>query len=145
MLTIRPLTGADESGWRSLWHDYLAFYRTELSEEIYRVTFARLIDPAEAGYNGLLALDDTRPVGLAHYIYHRHGWQIEEVCYLQDLFVAPDVRGTGAGRALIKAVYAAADAAGRGNVYWLTETTNQTARQLYDRIGVATPFMKYRR
>ena len=70
-----------------------------------------------------------------HYIFHRHGWQIEDVCYLQDLYVAPEARGRGAGRPLIEAVYAAADAAGGPNVYWLTEETNATARRLYDRVG----------
>jgi GNAT superfamily N-acetyltransferase len=84
-------------------------------------------------------------VGLAHYIFHRHGWQIADVTYLQDLYVTPDTRGTGAGRALIEAVYAAADTAGRPNVYWLTQEFNTTARRLYDRIGTATPFIKYKR
>jgi GNAT superfamily N-acetyltransferase len=55
------------------------------------------------------------------------------------------VRGTGVGRKLIEAVYAAADAAGRPAVYWLTQDFNATARQLYDRIGVLTPFIKYNR
>ena len=82
-------------------------------------------------------------MGLAHIIFHRHGWQVEDVCYLQDLYVAPEARGTGAGRALIEAVYAAADAAGAPNVYWLTQEFNTTARQLYDRVGRLTPFVKY--
>ena len=63
-------------------------------------------------YHGLLALRDDAPVGLAHYIFHRHGWHVADVCYLQDLFVAPEARGDGVGRALIEAVYAEADAAG---------------------------------
>ncbi|MGX1306119.1 GNAT superfamily N-acetyltransferase [Amorphus suaedae] len=67
------------------------------------------------------------------------------VCYLQDLFVSPDVRGSGAGRALIEAVYEAADAAGAEQVYWLTQTFNETARRLYDRVASVTPFIKYRR
>ena len=82
-------------------------------------------------------------MGLVHYIFHRHGWRLEEVTYLQDLYVAPEARGTGMGRALIEAVFAAADAAGRPHVYWLTQSFNSTARQLYDRIGEATPFVKY--
>ena len=96
-------------------------------------------------YHGLLAVADGRPVGLVHYVFHRHGWQIEDVCYLQDLYVDPEVRGTGAGRRLIEAVYAAADAAGRPSVYWLTQSFNATARRLYDRVGTETPFIKYRR
>ena len=33
----------------------------------------------------------------------------------------------------------------RPNVYWLTQEFNATARRLYDRVGRATPFIKYRR
>ena len=49
------------------------------------------------------------------------------------------------GRALIEAVYQAADAAGAPGVYWLTQDFNTDARRLYDRIGVLTPFIKYSR
>lgn len=145
MTRVRPLAAADEADWRRLWRDYLGFYETELPEAVYAISFGRLIDPGITDYHGLVALVDGRPAGLAHFIYHRHGWQIEDVCYLQDLFVAPEARGAGAGRALIEAVYAAADAAGRPNVYWLTQGFNIQARALYDRIGSATPFIKYRR
>ena len=58
---------------------------------------------------------------------------------------SPEVRGTGVGRALIEAVYTAADEAGAPSVYWLTQDFNHTARQLYDRIGVKTPFIRYNR
>jgi GNAT superfamily N-acetyltransferase len=145
MIAVRPLERGDEAGWRRLWREYLAFYETELPEAVYRASFARMTDASVGDYHGLIALGDGVPVGLAHYIFHRHGWQLEEICYLQDLYVAPEARGTGAGRRLIEAVYAAADAAGRPNVYWLTQEFNATARRLYDRIGTATPFIKYRR
>jgi GNAT superfamily N-acetyltransferase len=88
---------------------------------------------------------DGRPVGLAHYLFHRHGWRIEDVCYLQDLYADPDARGRGVGRALIEAVYAAADARGCPQVYWTTQHFNAVGRRLYDRIGVLTPFIKYQR
>ena len=45
----------------------------------------------------------------------------------------------------MEAVYEAADANNTPNVYWLTEEFNKTARQLYDRIGNLTPFIKYQR
>jgi GNAT superfamily N-acetyltransferase len=145
MTVLRPIAAGDERAWRVLWHAYLAFYRTQLPEPVYRESFARLTDPTVGDYHGLLAVDGTRAVGLAHYIFHRHGWQLEPVCYLQDLYVAPEARGHGLGRALIEAVYRAADAAGARGVYWLTEESNATARRLYDRIGRVTPFVKYQR
>lgn len=142
---IRPLRPTDEAAWRHLWSDYLAFYETAVSEEVYASTFARLFGPDPQDFNCLIAEVEGRPVGLAHYLFHRHGWKIENVCYLQDLFVAPKARGTGTGRALIEAVYAAADAAGAPAVYWLTQDFNHTARQLYDRVARVTPFIRYNR
>jgi GNAT superfamily N-acetyltransferase len=144
-LSIRPLDPGDEADWRRLWRAYLDFYETELSEEVYRSSFARLLGDDPQDFSGLLALIDGRPVGLAHFLFHRHGWRIENVCYLQDLFADPKARGRGVGRALIEAVYAEADQRGCPQVYWLTQEFNQDARHLYDRIGVLTPFIKYQR
>jgi len=69
----------------------------------------------------LVAEKDGALIGLTHFVFHRHGWKIEDVCYLQDLYVSPAARGTGCGRKLIEAVYAAADAKGCPSVYWLTQ------------------------
>ena len=55
------------------------------------------------------------------------------------------MRGGGVGRALIEAVYAAADANGTPAVYWLTQDFNETARLLYDRVAQVTPFIRYNR
>ena len=144
-LVVRPLTRSDEPQWRRLWRDYLAFYQTELAEVVYATYFERLLGDDPQDYNGLIAEVDGRSVGLAHYLVHRHGWKVENVCYLQDLYADPDVRGMGVGRALIEAVYAKADAAGAPSVYWLTQDFNAEARKLYDRIGQVTPFIKYAR
>jgi len=144
-LTIRPLTATDRPEWTRLWTDYLAFYDTTLLAELYDSTFARLLGDDPQDYSGLLAVQDGQPVGLAHYLFHRHGWKIENTCYLQDLYADPAVRGTGIGRALIEAVYGAADAAGAPSVYWTTQHFNTQARQLYDRIATLTPFVKYAR
>ena len=144
-LTIRPITAADESDWRRLWTAYLEFYESSVPEEVYRTTFARLLDPARTQQNGLLALRDGQAAGLVHYIFHPHNWRLEDVCYLQDLYTEPAFRGGGVGRALIEAVYEAADERGAPSVYWLTQDFNETARVLYDRVANLTPFIKYQR
>ena len=144
-LAIRPVGPEDRAEWERLWTAYLAFYETTVSPEVYDTSFTRLLEGGDWAFKGALATLDGRPVGLVHYLYHRHMWRVEPVCYLQDLYADPEVRGQGVGRALIQHVYDAADADGAGTVYWLTQTFNTTARHLYDRIGTATPFMKYQR
>lgn len=144
-LQVRPLRAEDRSEWDELWRAYLAFYETELPTAQYDLTFARLLGDDPQDYSGFVAEKDGDLVGLTHFLYHRHGWKAENACYLQDLYVSPTARGTGAGRALIEAVYEAADQAGAPSVYWLTQDFNATARHLYDRIATKTPFIKYQR
>lgn len=144
-LTIRPLVAADRAEWSRLWTAYLAFYETSRPPELHDLYFARLLGDDPQDFNGLLAEMDGRAVGLAHYLFHRHGWSVENTCYLQDLYADPEVRGKGVGRALIEEVYACADRAGVPSVYWLTQDFNTTARQLYDRVGTKTPFIRYNR
>ncbi|MCF6232123.1 MAG: GNAT family N-acetyltransferase [Rhodobacteraceae bacterium] len=142
---IRPLRAGDRAEWADLWFDYLAYYETSVADKVYGVTFDRLLSQDAHEFNALVAEVDGRLVGLTHYLFHRHAWKVENVCYLQDLYARADCRGTGVGRALIQAVYNAADANGTPAVYWMTQDFNTTARQLYDRIAVKTPFIKYAR
>ncbi|MBB4009111.1 GNAT family N-acetyltransferase [Allorhizobium taibaishanense] len=142
-LVIRPIVADDEAEWRRLWRAYLAFYETELPEEIYATTFARLISGGAGEFRGFLALVNGKPVGLSHYVFHRSCWYLTDVCYLQDLYVDPEIRASGVGRALISAVKAAAEEAGAGKVYWMTQEFNATARRLYDKVADKTPFIIY--
>ena len=144
-LEITPIKADDRVEWQDLWAAYLAFYETTVPAEVYDTTFERLCAADRPHQNALMARQDGRAVGLVHYIFHPHNWKVEDVCYLQDLYASPDVRGTGVGRALIEAVYDAADRNGTPSVYWLTQDFNTTARRLYDRVGVLTPFIKYTR
>ena len=95
---IRPLRPEDAAEWRRLWTGYLEFYKTTVPEEVYATTFSRLLGDDPQDFNGFLALVGGRPMGLVHFLFHRHCWKIENVCYLQDLYVDPQARGTGLGR-----------------------------------------------
>ena len=121
---IRPICAADRHAWEGLWTAYLEFYGTSVSAQIYETTFSRLLGDDPQDFNGLVAQQDGILVGLTHFVFHRHCWTIENVCYLQDLFVSPAARGTGCGRALIEAVYDVADQQDAANVYWSTQIDN---------------------
>ena len=144
-ISIRPLRADDREQWLHLWRGYLTFYESVVPAEVTDLTWSRILDP-EAPIHGLCAIDESgRLLGIVHYLFHPVTWAAGPRCYLEDLFTAAEARGRGAGRALIEAVYAAADARGADQVYWLTQDTNTTARRLYDQVARATPFIKYRR
>ena len=144
-LHIRSLQAEDEAEWRRLWTLYLDYYESTVPEEVYTTTFSRLLSGEANEFAGLIALLDGKPIGLTHYLFHRHCWKVENVCYLQDLFVDKAQRGTGVGRALIEKVYTKADEASCPSVYCMTQEFNEVGRRLYDRVGHLTPFIKYSR
>ena len=144
-VSIRPLRDGDFQAWKHLWHAYLEFYETTVEDIVYETSFDRIRSDQNLSQNGLVAEQDGVLTGLAHYIFHPHNWKIEDVCYLQDLYVASEFRGCGVGRTLIEAVYAASDAHDISSVYWLTQDFNKPARRLYDYVGSVTSFIKYQR
>ncbi|GGE16928.1 N-acetyltransferase [Aureimonas endophytica] len=143
-IEIRPLAAGEEAAWMPLWRGYQTFYQTEIPAEVSALTWTRLLDPSEP-MGGALAWRGTEAIGLVHHIRHRSCWTAGDYCYLQDLFVAAEARGTGIGRRLIEHVYERAAAEGCSRVYWLTHETNTDAMQLYDRIAQRSGFLQYRR
>lgn len=142
-LIIRPLRASDRKHWAELWTKYLAFYETTLAPEVFDTAFERLLSDRSNEFSGLIAERDGQPIGLAHYLFHRTLWSVEDTCYLMDLFVDPDCRGGGIGRALIEAVHDAAKACGIPITYWITQEFNYKGRMLYDRVADRTPFIVY--
>ena len=141
---VRALQRDDHAAWLRLWLGYQAFYRVAIPEATSAQTWERLHDPREP-MHAALALDAAgAPVGLVHWVFHRSNWTTGDYCYLQDLFVDPEVRGGGHGRRLIEHVYAAAREQGAARVYWLTHESNTAAMGLYDRVAERSGFVQYR-
>ena len=138
---ITRIAEADRGRWAELWTAYLAFYHTSVPPEVYDATWARLM--ADGPIHGFAWRHDGRMVGLVHYLFHAHAWSLQPACYLQDLFVRPASRGTGAGRGLIEAVAEAARAEGATRLYWMTQDSNATARRLYDQVAKHNGFIRY--
>ncbi|WP_077047118.1 GNAT family N-acetyltransferase [Pseudomonas sp. KK4] len=143
-IDIRQVTADDHAAWLPLWQAYLSFYKTQLPEAVTQSSWQRMLDPNEPTH-AALAWADGKAVGMVHFIYHRSNWAIENSCYLQDLIVAPETRGTGVGRKLIEFVYATAKADGCNKVHWLTHETNATAIQLYERIAERPGYIQFRK
>ena len=142
---VRALRADDRERWAELWQGYLDFYRSALPAGITDLTWQRLLDP-DHPFQGLAAVTaQERIEGIVHFHVHASTWARNGYCYLEDLFVDPGCRGCGLGRALIEAVYHAADQQGAERVYWHTENTNDRAQHLYRQVAQLTPFVQFRR
>lgn len=143
MTSIAPITSADHAEWLALWNGYLTFYEEDLDDTTTATTFDRIVR-ADSGVHGAIARDDDgTAVGIVHWLTHPSTWATTDYTYLEDLFVAPGVRGGGVGRALIAHVRGWAEQHGSAKVYWLTAESNATARVLYDRVASRSGMIHY--
>lgn len=131
MSLVRPLKAEDKSQWTPLWHGYLEFYETELSDEQSELTWQRLLDISFNLYC-LVVEVEGKIQGITHYSFQTSTWAHKNYCYLEDLFTAPTSRGKGLGRLLVDSVKDIAVNEGSSRLYWNTDETNATARKLYD-------------
>ncbi len=138
-ILIRSINQGDKSRWLQLFKEYIEFYESKLSDTQYELTWQRI--NSEFNMHGLLAEIDGQIIGLAHYVFRPDTWEIEDFCYLEDLYVDPKVRGVGVGRALIKAVEQIAVEKGSKRLYWTTAEDNEIARKLYDKLAVVDKVM----
>ena len=142
-LTIRAIEEKDKSQWLKLWAGYLEFYKSTISPEQTELTWKRLINN-ELKMFGFVAEEENGVIGFTHCLFRPSTWTETDYCYLEDLFVDPNIRGKGVGRALMDKVVDLAKEKKSKRVYWTTQEFNKTARILYDSITPVSEFVQYR-
>jgi GNAT superfamily N-acetyltransferase len=142
-LTIRAIEEKDKSQWLKLWAGYLEFYKSTISPEQTELTWKRLINN-ELKMFGFVAESEEGVIGFTHCLFRPSTWTETDYCYLEDLFVDPNIRGKGVGRALMEKVVEFAKQKESKRVYWTTQEFNKTARVLYDSITNVSEFVQYR-
>ena len=139
----RPLI-SDREQWDVLWQGYLTFYESSLPTDVTDLLWQRIHDSTHEIQCRVAVASDNSLVGLVHFFPHAHTWFANSVCYLNDLFVNPQIRGGGIGAGLIDAVVAEARQQGWAEVYWHTQQNNSVARGLYDKVtGGTDGFINY--
>jgi GNAT superfamily N-acetyltransferase len=142
-LIVRAAQADDYQSWLTLWRGYCAALDGDVPETVTEGVWRRILSPNETTWCLLACREAGNPIGLANYVLHPHTWSLRTVCYLEDLFVAPDDRGSGAGEALINGLVALGRQHGWRRVYWHTHDDNHRARSLYGRIVPRTDYVRY--
>jgi GNAT superfamily N-acetyltransferase len=83
----------------------------------------------------LLALANGAPAGFAIYFFNYSTFLAKPGLYLEDLFVQPEFRGQGIGKALLLHLAKSANARGCGRMEWSVLDWNQPAIEFYESLG----------
>ena len=134
-MTIERVTKTDLTELLPLMRAYCDFYEVAPSDdELMALSRALLADPEREGIQ-LLARDEGHAVGFATIFWSWATTSAERIGVMNDLYVAPEARGTGLAGALIEACRAECAARGAGKLTWQTAPDNAAAIKVYDRVG----------
>jgi GNAT superfamily N-acetyltransferase len=135
--TITRVTEADLGDLLPLLRGYCDFYEVSPTDEAL-LTMARALieDPEREGVQ-LIARTDGAAVGFATIFWSWATSSAERIGVMNDLFVAPEGRGTGVADALILACVDECKARGAGRLTWQTAPDNATAQRVYERVGAS--------
>ncbi|WP_322981812.1 GNAT family N-acetyltransferase [Pseudomonas sp. C11] len=134
-LTIRPAT-PDDAELILRFITELAIY--EKAEHEVKTDAAGIRDSlfAEGSTaHGLICENDGQPIGYAVYFFNYSTWLGKHGLYLEDLYVSPQARGIGAGKALLRHLAQLAVARGCGRFEWSVLDWNTPAIDFYESFG----------
>lgn len=142
VIEIREAGPQDKEQWLQLWEGYTKFYGSPQPQDVTEYTWQRLLDTASS-LLGRVAVADGKVVGFAICVLHEGTWVKTPICYLEDLYVDPQVRGRGIARTLMQSLQVEGIEKGWSRLYWHTRTDNP-ARRLYDEFTPADDYVRYR-
>ncbi len=145
-LTIRPATIGDTDTILRFVRDLAIYEHAEdqvlsTPAHVHRTMFSE-----GATAHGLICEKDGQAVGFAVYFFNYSTWQGRNGLYLEDLYVDPAHRGSGAGKALLRRLARIALDKDCGRFEWSVLDWNTPSIQFYDSLGAQpqSEWIRYR-
>jgi GNAT superfamily N-acetyltransferase len=136
MTTVHVVAEHDLPELMPLIRDYLDFYEVNPSDEsMLALSRSLLADPELEGVQFIARDGDGRAIGFASLFWTWATTRGGRLGVMNDLFVAPDGRGSGAAEALIEACRQRCADRGAVALEWQTAADNHRAQAVYDRVG----------
>lgn len=143
MFDVSGVRQADRVEWERLYVAYADFYQMTLSDETMATVWSWMVDE-DVPFHGLVVRSaEGGLVGLAHYKAIPSPLRGTMVGFLDDLFIEPAYRGSGAIDALMTALKRDGESRGWPFIRWITKDNNYRARALYDRYATRTDWVTY--
>ena len=143
-LNIQLAADADRAAFDRLWAGWQVHMGGQVPPHVTEKSWSMMVTPG-SGLEALLAFDGTQALGFGIVSRTPFAWTGEDILYLQDLFVLPQARGRGVGGALIRGIYAHADASGASQVFWMVDEDDPELQGFYARHARRTPYHRYMR
>ena len=145
---VRPVEGSEFEPWSRLFRGYADFYHWPTSDEHQRQIWSWIHDDRTVEALVAVAVDEAgheigEPVGLAHLREWVRPLRGVIAGYLDDLFVDPSARGSGAVDALLSEINRLALERNWAVVRWTTADDNYRARAVYDEHAARTTWITY--
>lgn len=121
-----------------LMRDYCDFYQVAPEDDqLLALARALLADPEGQGFQVIARSDGLTAIGFATVYWSWSTLAAARTAVMNDLFVAPDARGSGLAEALIEECRVRAGNGGAVSLVWRTAKDNSRAQKVYERVGAS--------
>ena len=139
---IRDLKTDDFDNWSDLYKGYAKFYKVSMNTDILDTVWIWVHDKNHV-VNGICYEFEGKIVGIAHYRAMPRPLKGQYMGFLDDLFVEPNYRGQKIAKKLIEHLKSLSKTNNWHGIRWITHSSNENAKKLYDKIANNTGFDLY--
>jgi len=140
---IRNAEAKDRERWLAMFASLVATGPEPCAPDAPAYVWDCVRDPGQSMKLLIAADPEDHAIGFALYLTHPYSWSRRPVAYLLDLYVEPEARGAGLGRALIERLAEIGREAGWMKIYWMTQADNAKAHALYSKLAERSPLVRY--
>ena len=140
---VEKLYKHNKREWKQLYHGYANFYEIPMNEDILKTVWSWIIDDEIKFYAIGVSSIEGELIGFMHFREMPSPLRGSLIGFLDDLYVHPNHRGTGAVQCLFKELKSIATQNDWPYVRWITATDNHRARAVYDKISNTIDFVTY--
>ena len=142
-MKVEQLKQFDRGMWNELYHGYAEFYKMPMNDDILEKVWSWIFNKEIKFYAIGIKSSKGELIGFMHFREMPSPLRGSLVGFLDDLYIHPDFRGSGAVQLLFKELKSIAKENNWPYVRWITASDNHRARKVYDKLSGVIDFVTY--